>query len=152
MLNRRILRIKVFKTIYACAENPSMTLAQAQTHFDAQCQGTRDLYLFMLALVPALTKQAKSRILAAKSKFHPTEEEKNPNMKFAENFIAPKLDADPDFTKLLNKKKLADLKKSMKIWFVCFLCNSNLVYCVLMNLNTYDILYIFDKEVYNGYI
>lgn len=116
MLNRRILRIKVFKTIYACAENPSMTLAQAQTHFDAQCQGTRDLYLFMLALVPALTKQAKSRILAAKSKFHPTEEEKNPNMKFAENFMASKLEEDPDFTKLLNKKKLSWQEYDAFLW------------------------------------
>ena len=58
MLNRRILRIKVFKTVYAFAENPSMTLAQAQAHFDALCQGTRDLYLFMLALIPALTIHA----------------------------------------------------------------------------------------------
>ena len=83
MLNRRILRIKVFKTVYAFAENPSMSLAQAQSQFDALCQGTRDLYLFMLALLPALTEHSRARIEAARNKFHPTEEERNPNMRRA---------------------------------------------------------------------
>ncbi len=116
MLNRRILRIKLFKTIYALAENPSMTLAQAQAHFDALCQGTRDLYLFMLALVPSLTAQAESRILAAKSKFHPTEEERNPNMKFVNNSISKLLSEDPDFNKVLSKKKLSWEEYDAFLW------------------------------------
>lgn len=106
MLNRRILRIKAFKTVYALAENPEMTQAEALDQLEASCQATRDLYLFMLALVPALTSEAKTRIEAARAKFHPTEEEKYPNMKFAENAIAPLLSEDPDFRKLVDKKKL----------------------------------------------
>lgn len=106
MLNRRILRIKAFKTVYALAENPEMTQAEALAQLEASCQATRDLYLFMLALVPALTNEAKTRIEAARGKFHPTEEEKHPNMKFAENSIAPLLSEDPDFCKLVDKKKL----------------------------------------------
>ena len=107
MLNRRILRIKAFKTVYALAENPEMTQAEALAQLEASCQATRDLYLFMLALVPALTDLAKSRIEAARGKFNPTEEEKHPNMKFAENGIAPLLSSDPDFRKLVEKKKLS---------------------------------------------
>ena len=107
MLNRRILRIKAFKTVYALAENPEMTQAEALDQLEASCQATRDLYLFMLALVPALTSEAKTRIEAARAKFHPTEEEKYPNMKFAENAIAPLLSEDPDFRKLVDKKKLS---------------------------------------------
>lgn len=107
MLNRRILRIKLFKTVYAHGENPSMTLAQAQAHFDALCQGTRDLYLFMLALIPNLTAQAKSRIQAAQAKFHPTEEERNPNLKFVNNAISPLIEEDVDLNKILSKKKLS---------------------------------------------
>ena len=106
MLNRRILRIKAFKTVYALAENPEMTKAEALSQLEASCQSTRDLYLFMLALVQALTNEAKNRIEAARAKFHPTEEEKHPNMKFAENAIAPLLEEDPDFRKILDKKKL----------------------------------------------
>ena len=116
MLNRQILRIKIFKTVYARAENPAMTLSQAQAHFDALCQGTRDLYLFMLSLTGALTRLSESRLLAAQGKFHPTEEEKNPNRKFVENSIAPLLEDDPDFQKLLSKKKLSWEQYDVFLW------------------------------------
>lgn len=106
MLNRRILRIKVFKTIYAYAENPSMTLAQGHELLEDLCQSTRDLYLLMLDLTVELKSMAEKRINMAKSKFHPTEEEKNPNMKFVENGISKLLENDPDYKKILSKKKL----------------------------------------------
>lgn len=107
MLNRRILRIKVFKTIYAYAENPSMTLAESHELLDDLCQSTRDLYLLMLDLTVELKAMAEKRINMAKSKFRPTEEEKNPNMKFVENEISRILENDPDFKKILSKKKLS---------------------------------------------
>lgn len=116
MLNRRILRVKVFKTVFARAENPSMTLAEGQAQFDALCQGTRDLYLLMLALAPALTREAASRIAAAKAKFHPSEEEKNPNLKFVENGLAKILDEDPDFNKIISKKKLSWEQYDVFLW------------------------------------
>ena len=59
----------------------------------------------MLGIISPLTKIAKDRIEAAKAKFNPTEEERNPNMKFAENGLAKLIDADEDFQKLFKKKK-----------------------------------------------
>lgn len=106
MLNRRILRIKAFKALYSFAENPSMSLKDARKQLELSCEATRDLYLFMMALVSPLTAEAASRINSAKNKFNPTEEEKNPNMKFADNALAGILDSDPDFCKLISKKKL----------------------------------------------
>ena len=105
MLNRRILRIKAFKTLYASVLAGNTTLSQAEAQLEASCESTRDLYLYMLGVVSPLTKIAKDRILAAQAKFNPTEEEKNPNMKFAENALASLLDGDVDFQKLFNKKK-----------------------------------------------
>jgi len=107
MLNRRILRIKAFKVLYSYAENPSMTLKEAQAQLEISCQSTRDLYLHMLSLVCALTQEAKNRIEAAGSKFNPTEEEKHPNLKFVRNGISKLLDEDPDFRKMLARKKLS---------------------------------------------
>ena len=107
MLNRRILRIKVFKVLYSYAENPAMSLKEAEAELEISCQAVRDLYLYMLSLISPLTAEASSRIEAARSKFNPTEEERNPNMKFVENRIAPLLDADPDFKKLIGKKKFS---------------------------------------------
>ena len=107
MLNRRILRIKAFKAIYSRTENPAMTVKEGEAQLELSCEATRDLYLFLLALPQALTGEAVNRIEAARGKFNPSEEELNPNMKFAENRIAPLLGEDPDFQKIIQKKKFS---------------------------------------------
>lgn len=107
MLNRRILRIKAFKVMYSYAEDPTMSLTEAESQLEVSCEATRSLYLFMLGIIPFLTREASARIESAKGKFNPTEEERNPNMKFVGNAIAPLLDNDPDLTKLLAKRKLS---------------------------------------------
>ena len=105
MLNRRILRIKAFKVLYSGVLAENMSLAQAEAQLELSCEATRDLYIYMLGIVSPLTKIAQDRIEAAKSKFNPTEEERNPNMKFADNALAKLLDTDEDFQKVFKKKK-----------------------------------------------
>lgn len=107
MLNRRILRIKAFKVLYSYAENPSMTLPEAEALLEASCEATRSLYLFMLDIIPYLTAEARTRMENAKTKFNPTEEERNPNLKFIQNSVAPLLEQDPDFQKILSRRKLS---------------------------------------------
>ncbi|MBR4774582.1 MAG: transcription antitermination protein NusB [Bacteroidales bacterium] len=107
MLNRRILRIKAFKVLYAYAENQDLTLKQVLGSLEASVEATRDLYLYMMALIPALTQEAFKRVEAARGKFNPTEEEKNPNRKFVENAVSALLASDPDFTRLLEQKKFS---------------------------------------------
>ena len=107
MLNRRILRIKAFKTLYGSVLSGEMSLQQAEVNLEASCEATRDLYVFMLGVVSPLTQVAKDKIEAAKSKFNPTEQERNPNMKFAENALAVLLDEDVDFQKIFTKKKFS---------------------------------------------
>ncbi len=107
MLNRRILRVKAFKVMYSFAENPSMTLPEAESQLEASCEAVRSLYLFMLSIIPCLTKEAAQRIESAKGKFNPTAEERNPNMIFVENAVAPLLEGDPDFVKILSRRKLS---------------------------------------------
>lgn len=106
MLNRRILRIKAFKTLYGSVLSGNMSLSQAEVGLEASCEAARDLYIYMLGVVSPLTKVAKEKIEAARCKFNPTEEERNPNMKFAENSLAVLLDGDVDFQKVYTKKKL----------------------------------------------
>ncbi|MBQ2112846.1 MAG: hypothetical protein II194_06450 [Bacteroidales bacterium] len=105
MLNRRILRIKAFKVLYSSVLSDNLSLAQAEAQLEQSCEAVRDLYVYMLGIVSPLTKIAQDRIEAAKAKFNPTEEEKNPNMKFAENALAVLLDGDEDFQKVFKKKK-----------------------------------------------
>ena len=107
MLNRRILRTKVFKALYSYAENPGMSLKDTEALLELSCEATRDLYLFLLSITGPLTAEASSRIEAARAKFNPTEEELHPNMKFVENRIAPLFMTDSDFTKIISRKKLS---------------------------------------------
>ena len=107
MLNRRILRIKAFKVLYANILAGNSSLAQAETQLDQSCEATRALYLYMLSVVPALTQIAKDRLEAAKTKLRPTEEDLNPNTKFADNALAKLIAEDLDLNKLLAKKKFS---------------------------------------------
>ena len=105
MLNRRILRIKAFKVLYSSILSENVTLAQAESQLELSCEATRDLYIYMLGIVSPLTKIARDRIESLKTKFNPSEEERNPNMKFAENALARLLDENEDFQKVFKKKK-----------------------------------------------
>ena len=107
MLNRRILHIKAFKAIYSFTENQSASLKDLEAQLDRSLESTRDLYLFMLCSVGPISREARARLEAARSKFNPSEEERNPNFKFADNLIAPALEEDPDFQKITQKKKLS---------------------------------------------
>ena len=83
----------------------NVSLAQAETQLELSCEATRDLYIYMLGIVSPLTKIARDRIESLKTKFNPSEEERNPNMKFAENALARLLDENEDFQKVFKKKK-----------------------------------------------
>lgn len=107
MLDRRILRIKAFKVIYSYAVAGQMDLKEALGRFEASCEATRDLYLFLLSSISPLTGIARERQLARMQKLHPTEEDLHPNDKFVTNALATLLEGDPDFTKLVSRKKLS---------------------------------------------
>lgn len=138
MLNRRILRIKVFKTLYASSitwdSAAPMNLAGSESFLKESCEKTRDLYLLMLGIVSPLTRIASARLEAAKNKIHLTEEDLNPNTKFAENSLAMYLDGDRDFRKAFDKLKFdwnqydLILKKTLnsistKPWFIKYMEN-----------------------------
>ena len=106
MLNRRILRIKLFKQLFSYSENKAMTRKEVLAGLEKACEAVRDLYLFVLGSVPAVTAEALRRTEAARGKFHPTEQERNPNLKFTENALAKLLSEDPDYQKLVEKKHL----------------------------------------------
>ena len=105
MLNRRILRIKAFKVLYSCAQNPGLSLNEALSALDASCEAVREEYVYMLGLIPALTAEAARRIEAARGKFRPTEEDLSPNLKFVQNGISALLEKDPDYLRMAGKLK-----------------------------------------------
>ena len=99
MLNRRLIRIKVFKVLYSMVTSGSDSLIEAEKALNYSCEKTLHLYYFMLNAAVALKNAAQARIDTGLKKFNPTPEERNPNRKFASNQVAACLEGNPRFVK-----------------------------------------------------
>ena len=106
MLNRRLIRIKAFKSLFAFensgAENPDIAVKEMLK----SCEKTRELYYFLLNITGSLVDVAKDRIEVGLHKFHPTEEESNPNLKFVNNRFTAMVEDDPEFGRFCQKNGL----------------------------------------------
>lgn len=97
MLNRRLIRIKAFKVLYSSVCSSNASLRSVEEELFHACEDTRRLYYFMMHLPLALSRMAKERIELGLKKFHPTEEERNPNRKFADNALSALLESNDLF-------------------------------------------------------
>lgn len=107
MLSRRLIRVKVFKVLFGrVAAGNSDALIGAENELMASCEKTRDLYILLMRLPVALKRMAEARIEQGLQKFHPTEEEANPNYKFVNNRFTAIIENDLEFLKLADSKGL----------------------------------------------
>lgn len=106
MLNRRLIRIKVFKVLYAAEASGATSLTSAEKELLLSCSKTLDLYYFLLNLCPALKRLAAQKIETGKNKFNPTESELTASTKFVDNRFTAILENDSAFTKTCAKKGL----------------------------------------------
>lgn len=104
MLNRRLIRIKVFKVLYAAESCGTALLSSAEKELLLSCERTLDLYYFLLNLCPAICRLAGSKVEAGKNKFNPTESELNASTRLVDNRFAAMLSEDEDFQKMCSKK------------------------------------------------
>ena len=104
MLNRRLIRIKVFKVLYAAETSQEADLAKAEKELQLSLSKTLDLYYFLLNLCPALKKVAAEKIAIGRSKFNPTESELNASTRFVDNRFIALLENDEEFNKVCTKK------------------------------------------------
>ncbi len=106
MLNRRLIRIKAFKSLFAFensgAENPEVAVKELVK----SCEKTQELYFFLLNITGSIIDIANERIEVGLHKFHPSEEEANPNYKFVNNRFAALVADDPEFGRFCQKKGL----------------------------------------------
>ena len=99
MINRRLIRIKVFKVLYSMVASGSDSLVEAEKALKYSCDKTLHLYYFILNAAVALGNAAEARIQTGLKKFNPTPEERNPNRKFADNHVSAWLRQNERFTK-----------------------------------------------------
>ena len=87
MISRRLLRIKVIKALYSYVKSQNDSIANAEKELFFSVNKTYDLYHYLFYFLSELRDYAEHRIGIGKQKMMPTEEERNPNTKFAENKV-----------------------------------------------------------------
>jgi N utilization substance protein B len=107
MINRRLLRIKVFKILFGRVYSGKDSYQAAEKELIISCEKTLDLLYLLLLLPYELKKIAVEKIETGKSKFHPTPEESNPNMKFVNNRFTEKLENCKALNDYCEKKGLS---------------------------------------------
>lgn len=106
MISRRLIRIKAFKCLFAYEGSGADNVAAAEKELIHSCEKVKDLYYFLLNITSSIVEVASERIATGLSKFHPTEQEANPNMKFVGNRFVKMLEADPEFGRYCQKRGL----------------------------------------------
>lgn len=105
MINRVLIRLKIVQIVYAYYQNGGKNLDTAEKELFFSLSKAYDLYNYLLLLMVEVTKQANKRLMAAKGKLMPTQEELSPNMKFVENRFIAQLEVNNQLQLFANNQK-----------------------------------------------
>ena len=116
MLSRHFLRVKVLQSLYAYIVTENSSLDIAEKELDKSISETYDLEVYLFSSLLEMRDIAENQIEDAKGKFFPTEEEKNPNMRFVNNELLHQLSENTELTKAIEKLKInwSDQKDLLK--------------------------------------
>ncbi len=106
MLSRHFLRAKVLQSLYMYSVSKSDDLPRAETGMLKNIDSLYDLYIYQLSTLTEVIQTVELIIQEGKQKFFPTEEEKNPNLRFVENKVGLALSSNKDFIKKVEKLKI----------------------------------------------
>lgn len=110
MLSRRLLRIKVVKTLYAHFKSESQSLIASEKTLINSVDKTYDLYHQMLYLIVDVAHYAQQRIELGRNKKLPTEHDLKPNMGFVENRLIEQLEISDALGTYLTRRKVGWVK------------------------------------------
>ena len=91
MLSRRLLRLKVIKSLYAHIKSDAPNLQASAKNLVVSIDKTYELYFKMLWLAVDIARYAEERQEIARRKKLPTYEDLNPNRKFIENTVIARI-------------------------------------------------------------
>lgn len=91
MLSRRLLRIKVFKSLYSHRVSGRDRVDASLAEYRKSVDKCYELYELLLGIPPIVADYARERIDLGKKKLRPTPEDLNPNTRFADNPVIAEL-------------------------------------------------------------
>ncbi len=99
MLYRRHLRIKVLQALYAWFSGSTDDLPKGEKQLLLSINKLYELFVYQVSFLVEVKRFAATRIEENRRKFIPTEADLNPNLRFVDNDIFKKLEANKDFLK-----------------------------------------------------
>ncbi len=106
MLSRHFLRVKVLQQLYSCVVSGQMDVAIAEKELLESIEQTYNLEVYLFSAVLEIRDIAENQIEEAKTKFYPTEEDLNPNMRFVNNRLIAQLCNNAELSKAIGKLKI----------------------------------------------
>ena len=106
MLSRRLLRVKVAKSLYAHLKSGSDNLKASEKNLVESIDKAYDLYFQMMSLIVEVSRYAESRQELAKQKKLATYEDLNPNRRFVDNSIITLIANSDSVNDVLASRKL----------------------------------------------
>ena len=106
MLSRRLLRIKVVKSLYAHIQGDVEKVEVSLKNLRYSVDKAYELYYQMLWLIVEVRRYAEQRIEIGRRKQLPTPEELNPNTKFIENTLIDRIEQSEVINDFVQKHRL----------------------------------------------
>ena len=107
MLSRRLLRVKVAKTLYAHLKSGSDNLKASEKSLVESIDKAYDLYFQMMSFITEVARYAESRIEINKQKKLATYEDLNPNRRFVDNPVIQLIANSDSVNDVLASRKLS---------------------------------------------
>lgn len=106
MLNRRHIRIKVMQSLFAFKGTESDDFKKDENFLFHSIDKMSDLYYAIMALFIELQKKANSKLEISQKKLLATEQDINPNRKFADNAVLEFISSNTMLKEVIAKRKL----------------------------------------------
>jgi N utilization substance protein B len=114
MISRRLLRIKVLKEFYGYVIGEKNFLQAVEKELRLSISKTYEQYKYLFCFIPLLQEYAQNRIEIGKQKFLPTDDEKNPNIRFINNKLIKQI-AENKELQSFSTKNSAILSDAMSV-------------------------------------
>ena len=113
MLSRRLLRIKVAQAIYSHINSNETQIARTRKEMLHSSQKCFELYLMLIDMLALVHKYAVKRIELGKAKHLPSDIERSPNMRFAENPLLLMLQQSVELEQAMGSKSWGPDSKTL---------------------------------------
>jgi N utilization substance protein B len=110
MISRRLLRIKVLKEFYGYVISEKKNLSSVENELRLSINKSYEQYKYLFCFIPLLQEHAQNKIEIGRQKFLPTDDERNPNLRFVNNKLIKQIADNKDLQSFSTKNSalLAD--------------------------------------------